>query len=170
MEERYEAWVDPHDGRVAIPAPRPGMKLLWWWAWNRRAFNYKFVAVNAESVLWVLDRFGYGVTPDVKRILAVFHGPDCTLESAVSILAEVTKRIWLQSTLYHHKIDFLDAALDSLTTNRPTNQVAELFKITIQAKLFLVPSAVEAIERRIGLWKEHRLGRVGLLLPRRSGA
>jgi hypothetical protein len=121
-------------------------------------------------VLWVLDRFGYGVTPDVKRILAVFHGPDCTLESAVSILAEVTKRIWLQSTLYHHKIDFLDAALDSLTTNRPTNQVAELFKITIQAKLFLVPSAVEAIERRIGLWKEHRLGRVGLLLPRRSGA
>ncbi len=31
MEERHEAWVDPHDGRVAIPAPRPGMKWLWWW-------------------------------------------------------------------------------------------------------------------------------------------
>jgi hypothetical protein len=31
MEERYEAEVDPHDGRVSIPAPRPGMKLLLWW-------------------------------------------------------------------------------------------------------------------------------------------
>ncbi len=28
MEERYEACVDPHDGKVSIPAPRPGMKLL----------------------------------------------------------------------------------------------------------------------------------------------
>src|SRR6266478_202739 len=31
MEERYEAWVDAHDGQVSTPAPRPGMKLLWWW-------------------------------------------------------------------------------------------------------------------------------------------
>ncbi len=31
MEERYEACVDPHDGKVSIPAPRPGMKWLWWW-------------------------------------------------------------------------------------------------------------------------------------------
>ena len=30
MEERYEASIDPHDGKVSIPAPRPGMKLLWW--------------------------------------------------------------------------------------------------------------------------------------------
>src|SRR5206468_7680133 len=26
-----EAWVDAHDGQVSTPAPRPGMKLLWWW-------------------------------------------------------------------------------------------------------------------------------------------
>src|SRR5437016_1493907 len=25
MEERYEAWVDAHDGQVSTPAPRPGM-------------------------------------------------------------------------------------------------------------------------------------------------
>src|SRR5581483_10825141 len=31
MEERYEPCVDPHDGKVSIPAPSPGMKLLWWW-------------------------------------------------------------------------------------------------------------------------------------------
>jgi hypothetical protein len=31
MEERHEASVDPHDGRVNIPAPQPGMKLLFWW-------------------------------------------------------------------------------------------------------------------------------------------
>ena len=31
MEERHEASVDPHDTRVSIPAPRRGMKWLWWW-------------------------------------------------------------------------------------------------------------------------------------------
>jgi hypothetical protein len=31
MEERYEASVDPHNGKVNVPAPRPGMKMLVWW-------------------------------------------------------------------------------------------------------------------------------------------
>ncbi len=31
MEERYEASVDPHDGKINVPAPRPGMKVLFWW-------------------------------------------------------------------------------------------------------------------------------------------
>jgi hypothetical protein len=31
MEERHEQQVDAHDGRVNVPAPRPGMKLLLWW-------------------------------------------------------------------------------------------------------------------------------------------
>src|SRR5258708_5188073 len=31
MEERYEASVDPHNGKVNVPAPRSGMKMLVWW-------------------------------------------------------------------------------------------------------------------------------------------
>jgi len=31
MAERYEEQVDAHDGRVNVPAPRPGMKFLLWW-------------------------------------------------------------------------------------------------------------------------------------------
>jgi hypothetical protein len=31
MEERYEASVDPHDGKINVPAPGPGMKVLFWW-------------------------------------------------------------------------------------------------------------------------------------------
>src|SRR6266853_516274 len=31
MEERHEEQLDAHDGRVNVPAPRPGMKLLLWW-------------------------------------------------------------------------------------------------------------------------------------------
>ena len=31
MEERYKESLDPHDGRVIYPAPKPGMKWLVWW-------------------------------------------------------------------------------------------------------------------------------------------
>jgi len=31
MEERHDGQVDAHDGRLSIPSPRPGMKLLLWW-------------------------------------------------------------------------------------------------------------------------------------------
>src|SRR5258708_6012814 len=30
MEQKYEAWVDPHDGRVIVPVPRPRWKWLMW--------------------------------------------------------------------------------------------------------------------------------------------
>ena len=45
---------------------------------------------------------------------------------------KTTKRLWLENPLYHHKIDLLDAILDALGTNRPTNQVAQHFTQKIQ--------------------------------------
>lgn len=31
MEERYQASVDPHNGKANVPEPRSGMKMLVWW-------------------------------------------------------------------------------------------------------------------------------------------
>jgi len=38
MEERYEASVDPHNGKVNVPAPGSGMKMLVCGEWNHQAF------------------------------------------------------------------------------------------------------------------------------------
>jgi tetratricopeptide (TPR) repeat protein len=125
--------------------------------------NYRFVSVNADAVLWLLGRANYKVTNEVRRILSIFQGPECTLESAIEILAEVTKKVWLENTLFHYKIEFLDAALENLIMGRPTNQVTDLFTLALQIKLMLVPKAFETIERRIKTWKQQSLGRLGLL-------
>jgi tetratricopeptide (TPR) repeat protein len=127
--------------------------------------NFSVVLISADNLMWTFDFVHYRITEDVKKILSVFHGPLCTFESAVEVLCETTKRMWLENPLYHYKIDLLDAILDALGTNRPTNQVAQHFTQKIQLKLFLVPNAADAIVQRVHQWKERKLGRAGLIVP-----
>jgi hypothetical protein len=127
--------------------------------------NFSVVLINADSVLWVFDKVQYRMTANVKKILTVFHGPQCTFESAVEVLADVIKRLWLEGTLYHRKVDLLDGILDALGTNRPTNQVAEHFSRAVKLRFFLAPHVADAIAERIRLWKERKLGRAGIVVP-----
>lgn len=127
--------------------------------------NYSVVLIGADNLMWTLQKVQHQITEDVKKILAVFHGPQCTFESAVEVLSETTKRLWIDSSLYHQKIDLLDAILNALGTNRPTNQVAQHFTGAIKLKLFLVPNAADAIAQRVNLWKERKLGRGGIIVP-----
>jgi len=126
--------------------------------------------IGADNLMWTLAKVDYRTTEDVKKMLSVFHGPQCTFESAIEVLAETAKRLWLENPLYHQKIDLLDAILDALGTNRPTKQVAQHFTIAIKLKLFLVPNTADAIAERVRLWKETKLGRVGIIVPGRYRA
>ncbi len=127
--------------------------------------NFSVVRVGADNVIWTLDKTGHHITDDVKRLLSLFHAPQCTFESAVEVLSEAMKRIWIGETLYHQKIDLLEAVLDSLGTNRPTKQVADHFCAAIARKLVFVPSAANAIACLVRLWKERKLGRGGIIVP-----
>jgi hypothetical protein len=84
--------------------------------------NYSVVLINADIVLWAFEKVQYQITADVTKILSIFHGPQCTFESAIEVLADVTKRLWLEGALYHRKVDLIDGILDALGTNRPTNK------------------------------------------------
>jgi hypothetical protein len=130
--------------------------------------NFRVVLIGADHLMWTLKRTMYLITEDVKKILAVFHEPQCTFESAVEVLAETTKRVWLESPLYHRNMDLLDAIVDALGTNRPTNQVAQHFTQAIKGKLFLAPNAGDAIAERVQQWKERKLGRAGIIIPSRK--
>jgi hypothetical protein len=129
--------------------------------------NFSVVQVNADNVLWVFDKVQYRTTGDTKKILSIFHGPQCIFESAVDVLADVTKRVWLEGALYHRKVDLTDGILDALGTNRPTNQVAEYFERAVKLRLFLAPQVADAIGKRILLWKERKLGRAGIIVSPR---
>jgi len=129
--------------------------------------NFRFILIGADHLMWTLKKLEYHITDETKKILAIFHGPQCTFESAIEVLAETTKRMWIESPLYHLKIDLLDAILDALGTNRPTNQVAQHFTGAIRLKLFVAPNAADAIAERVRSWKERKLGRVGIIVPSR---
>jgi hypothetical protein len=129
--------------------------------------NYSVVLINADILLWVFEEVQYRMTEDVNKILSTFHGPQCTFESAVEVLADVTKRLWFEGALYHRKVDLIDGILDALGTNRPTNQVAEHFSRAVRLRLLLAPHVGDAIGERIRLWKERKLGRAGLIVSPR---
>lgn len=126
--------------------------------------NYHFVSLNADAVFQAIKKDSFLVTLRVKKILSVFNGPECSLESAAGVLAEVSKRFWLERLLYEHKIDLLDQILDSLCTNRPINQVVESFSQAIEIHFFLVSNMGDAIRRYIQLWKKQKLSRSGVLI------
>lgn len=126
-------------------------------------FNYRFVSINSEVVLWILSRTDFKITSEAKKFFAVFRAPECTLESAVGVLADVTKRVWLEAALYETKLDILDEILGVIVTVRPTEQAVELFTRVTRASFYLMPRAVDAIERHIGLWHKRQMDRAGLI-------
>ena len=129
--------------------------------------NYSIVLMNADNVLWVFEKVHYRMTVEVSKILSAFHGPQCTFESAIEVLADVTKRVWLEEVLHNRKVDLIDGILDAFGTNRPTKQVAEHFSRAVKLRLFLAPLVADAIVERIRLWKERKLGYAGIIVSPR---
>jgi hypothetical protein len=127
--------------------------------------NFSVVFIGADNLMWTFRKLRYQLTDEAKKILTVFHGPHCTFESAVEVLAETTKRLWLESALYHLKLDLLDAILDALGTNRSTNEAAQHFIAAIKRKFLLAPNAAEAIAALVRNWKGRKLGRLGIIVP-----
>jgi hypothetical protein len=126
-------------------------------------FNYRFVSINSEVVMWILLKTNFKITTEAQMFFALFRGPECTLESAVGVLADVTKRVWLETALYETKIDILDEILGVIVAGRPTKQAVEMFARLVRTTFFLMPTASEAIERHIGLWHKRQMDRAGLI-------
>jgi len=126
-------------------------------------FNYKFVSINAETLMWILEKTKFEITEEVKLFLEGFKGPECTIESAIGVLAEVTKRIWLEGLLYQNKLAALHGLLETLTTGRAIKQTVELFKLVIVDKFFLIPTTGQAVARHIDNWYSQKLNQQGLL-------
>lgn len=126
--------------------------------------NFNVVLIGADNLMWTFRKLEYRLTDEAKKILTVFHGPNCTFESAVEVLAETTKRLWLDCEIDHLKLDLLNAILDALGTNRSTNEVTQYFIVTIKRKFLLAPNFAEPIVAIVKNWKERKLGQLGIIV------
>jgi tetratricopeptide (TPR) repeat protein len=127
--------------------------------------NYRFVSIDGAGLLWILKTNSFLCTPAVTRVFESLHGPECSDESAVLVLANLVKRIWLEPMLYEQKLLLLDLVLNTLTTGRDLERILNRFKISLKGQFALIPQVLRPISQSIDLWAQQRSLRSGIIQP-----
>jgi predicted nucleic acid-binding protein len=65
--------------------------------------NYRFVSINVHDLRWLLKRHDMKITKEMIRAFELLHGPDCNEESAIRVIADLIRSVWLEVLLYHQK-------------------------------------------------------------------
>ncbi len=122
-----------------------------------------FISISAADLDWALGRDGYAVGVALGAFLSLLQGPETQEDTAVGVLSEFIRNVWLGGMPLNAKFLVLDGALSALTTGRRGSLALTKMRAALRAQLGLVPQLIDVIERAIGLWAERdRLGR-GLL-------
>jgi hypothetical protein len=125
--------------------------------------NYKFIFLKADMIMWVLERTKYAITAEVRVFFAIFQGPECTLESAVGVLSDVAKRVWLEPLFYETKLKILDEILGTITKGRPLNESLAFFLVVMKDRFLLMPNAYDAIYKYTDLWRRLQTSKTGVI-------
>jgi hypothetical protein len=126
------------------------------------ALNFKFVSVNAEVIIWLYGKKGFQQSPVMKKLYEYFRGPDCSIDSAIGVLSDVVKKVWLEPLLYENKLKILDDVLSVLIDGRPLKQTIELFLLVLKERFYLLQNAYVAIEKYVNIWRQQQMNRSGL--------
>jgi predicted nucleic acid-binding protein len=118
--------------------------------------KYRFVSIDGAGLFWVLNEAGFTVTPAVRRVFESLHGPECSDESAVIVLSDVLKRLWLQSILYEQKLLLLDLVLNAITSGRDATSAIARLKIALKSQFALIPLVLRPIVQYIDVWLRRR--------------
>lgn len=125
--------------------------------------NLFFVSVTAEDVMQQIRADEMKPTPRNAFVLERVLGPDCSEESALRVGADVMRAVWLEPSLYEHKLMILDLILNSLTSRRPLERVLARFDAALQTRFALMVPALQAIRENIRIWTTQRRFRQGLI-------
>lgn len=116
--------------------------------------HYYFVSISADTLMWILKENGMGPTPEVVRVFMEFQGPDCSEDSALRVLSDLLKRMWLEALLEDHKLWTLDLVLKSLVTGRNSHRVIARLKGAMRERLSLMPLDLSRVIQNIDIWQE----------------
>lgn len=97
------------------------------------------------------------------RVFELLQGPDCSEESAITVVADLIRKVWLEATLFHQKLLVLDLALNTLTAGRIRASVIAKLKEALRTRFALMPLALPTVFQTIDLWQQQRMLNTGLL-------
>lgn len=118
--------------------------------------NYHFVRINVDCLIFVLEQNRMIVDTQVHKVFKWLQGPDCDVEAAISVLAELIKRVWLKQLLPHQKVFVLDLALTTLVTGRRVSEVLARLKAELRSRFRLIEFKLVEVLLHIELWQQQR--------------
>jgi hypothetical protein len=93
----------------------------------------------------------------VQGLFKLLQGPDCEMGSAVIVIAELIKRIWLRQMLQHQKSFILDLALRTLFTGRSAGEVIPMLHAQLRRNFRLVEFKLPEILAHVEFWGRQTL-------------
>jgi hypothetical protein len=133
--------------------------------------RYHFVSADEKDYYWLLLQEGGQVTPRFTTALRVLEGPDCSDHSAVKVVTEFLRVVWLEPHLRGTRPFILDACVAVLRTGRNLRVILSLLEARVRARFAYHPEALNEILGTLVLWaQEDDLLRTQRIVVKRDGA
>lgn len=116
--------------------------------------NYQYIRINAEILVFILEQSGMSITEEVRSLFSLLHGPQCTPESAIHVIADLIRLIWIRRMLHRQKLFILDFALITLFKGRKSDTIISLFKAQIRNRFQLLIHMLPEIWDHIDYWAQ----------------
>lgn len=120
--------------------------------------SYKYVAISGAFLLYIAEKVSFNPSDEkMYRVLRNIESPETTSSSALIVLGDFIKGIWINVKLLPTKQLYLDMALQALTKRRSITKLLPRFRDIIQIKCYLIPIQANEIMREIDKWKDSQL-------------
>ena len=113
--------------------------------------NYRFVRIGPLDIVRRLEANGYVTTPGTRAMLRTLEGPDCTVDSAVSVGAEVIAALAGRAPPEQMEL-ILSLVLATLQRGRKASPVLLKFRDEIASRLNLALPTRNRIVQAINLY------------------
>lgn len=118
--------------------------------------NYHFIFFEARTLVWATESEAARFSPSVPALLRSLSGPECSQESAVQVVADAIRGVWLTPGLPERKTMFLDLALNALAKGRSATVAIRQLVIALRGRFALAPLQLADVGRTIALWLQTR--------------
>ena len=116
--------------------------------------GYSYISISSQTLLFSARKNDFKITEDTNRLFEILESSETSLNSALIVLSDFVKLVWLEPILIEKKLMYLDLSLKALTKKRGIRNTLERFKKIIADRLILLPVQSNYILKNIDLWEK----------------
>jgi hypothetical protein len=120
--------------------------------------NYYFVFFDDSDVIWALEESGARPSQQVQTLFERLEGGQCDEDSAVKLVAEVLKKVWVGHPALRSSPWIVHFAITRLLMGRRPGEVLHKLKSAIRTTFHLVPLHRDELLQGIELFLRQKFG------------